>query len=67
MPASDLAGPASTTIAELLAKLGTDPKTGLNPTSYRNVLTSMGQTPYRNKRKARFRLCLPISGDPYHG
>jgi hypothetical protein len=31
LSASDLAGSASPTIAEILAKLGTDPKTGLNP------------------------------------
>jgi hypothetical protein len=31
MPTSDLAGSSSFTIAEILAKLGTDPKTGLNP------------------------------------
>jgi hypothetical protein len=31
MSASDVAGSANPTIAEILAKLETDPKTGLNP------------------------------------
>ncbi len=31
MAASDAGGSANPTIAEILTKLGTDPKTGLNP------------------------------------
>jgi len=30
MPASDFAGSANSTTAEIVAKLGTDPKTGLD-------------------------------------
>jgi hypothetical protein len=30
MPTSDVIGSARSTVAEILAKLGTDPKTGLN-------------------------------------
>jgi hypothetical protein len=37
--ASDLAGSASPTIAEILAKLGTDPKTGLNPSQLQERLS----------------------------
>jgi H+-transporting ATPase len=42
MSASDLAGSASPTVAEILAKLGTDPKTGLNSVQLQERLSKYG-------------------------
>jgi hypothetical protein len=42
MAASDVAGAPSPTIAEILAKLETDPKTGLNPAQLQERLSTYG-------------------------
>jgi len=39
MPGPDVVGSSSLRIAEILAKLGTDPKTGLNPVQLQERLS----------------------------
>ena len=39
---TDLTGSASSTVAEILAKLEADPKTGLNPTLVRIGIVTLG-------------------------
>jgi magnesium-transporting ATPase (P-type) len=67
MPASDLAGSASSTIAEILAKLGTDPKTGLNPAQLQERLSKYGPNALAEEKKTHSLLSSPISGDLYRG
>jgi magnesium-transporting ATPase (P-type) len=52
MPTSDLAGSAGPTIAEILAKLGTDPKKGLNPAQLQERLTKYGPNALREEKKS---------------
>lgn len=47
MSASDVAGSANPTITEILAKLRTDPKTGLNPDQVQERLTKYGPNALR--------------------
>jgi Cation transport ATPase len=54
MPASDLTGSASPTIAEMLAKLGTDPKTGLNPAQVQERLNKYGPNARPEEKKSAF-------------
>ena len=54
MPASDLTGSASPTIAEMLAKLGTDPKTGLNPAQVQERLHKYGPNALPEEKKSAF-------------
>ena len=51
MPASDLTGSASPTIVEMLAKLGTDPKTGLNPVQLQERLSKYGPNALTEERE----------------
>src|SRR5437867_4109445 len=52
MPTSDLAGTASPTIAEILAKLATDPNTGLNPTQVQERLNNYGPNALAEEKKS---------------
>src|SRR6184192_2098523 len=52
MPTSDLAGTASPTIAEILAKLATDPNTGLNPTQVQERLKKYGPNALAEEKKS---------------
>src|SRR5712691_9948568 len=52
MPTSDLAGSSSFTIAEILAKLGTDPKTGLNPAQLQERLNKYGPNALPEEKKS---------------
>jgi H+-transporting ATPase len=52
MPTSDLAGSSSFTIAEILAKLGTDPKTGLNPAELQKRLNKYGPNALAEEKKS---------------
>jgi H+-transporting ATPase len=51
MPTSDLTGSASPTIAEILAKLGTDPKSGLNPAQVQERLNQYGPNALAEEKK----------------
>src|SRR5467141_274175 len=52
MPVSDLTGSASSTIAEILAKLGTDPKTGLDPAELQERLNKYGPNALSEEKKS---------------
>jgi H+-transporting ATPase len=52
MSAFDAAGPASPTVAEILAKLGTDPKTGLNPGQLQERLSKYGPNALPEEKKS---------------
>jgi H+-transporting ATPase len=52
MSAFDAAGPASPTVAEILAKLGTDPKTGLNPGQLQERLSKYGLNALPEEKKS---------------
>src|SRR5882672_4878332 len=52
MSASDVAGSASSTVAEILAKLGTDPRTGLNPGQLQERLSNYGPNALPEERKS---------------
>src|SRR2546428_11736096 len=54
MPTPDLAGFSSSTVAEILAKLGTDPKTGLNPTQVQERLIKYGANALHEEKKSAF-------------
>jgi E1-E2 ATPase/cation transport ATPase-like protein len=51
MSASDVGGSARCTVAEILAKLGTDPKTGLNPVQLQKRLSKYGPNALPEERK----------------
>jgi hypothetical protein len=59
MPTSDLAGSSSFTIAEILAKLGTGPKTGLNPNELQERLIKYGPTPWSIVKLGLYRILDP--------
>ncbi len=63
MPTSDLAGSSSFTIAEILAKLGTDPKTGLNPAQVQERLNKYGPNALAEEKSAFWFPCLLLG--PY--
>ncbi|PYL52011.1 MAG: plasma-membrane proton-efflux P-type ATPase [Verrucomicrobia bacterium] len=52
MPTPDLARSSSSTVAEILAKLGTDPKTGLNPTQVQERLIKYGANALPEEKKS---------------
>src|SRR5881409_4187723 len=52
MPTSDLAGTASPTIAEILAKLATDPNTGLNSAQLQEHLSKYGPNALAEEKKS---------------
>src|SRR6266542_4236878 len=52
MSASDYTGSPSSTVAEILAKLGTDPKTGLNPAQVQERLTKYGPNALAEEKKS---------------
>jgi H+-transporting ATPase len=52
MAASDVGGFANPTIAEILAKLGTDPKTGLNPGQLQERLSKYGPNALPEEKKS---------------
>jgi len=52
MPASDAGGSANPTIAEILTKLGTDPKTGLNPGQLQERLSKYGPNALPEEKKS---------------
>src|SRR5256886_11687584 len=52
MPASDFAGSANSTTAEILAKLGTDPKTGLESVQLQKRLSKYGPNALPEEKKS---------------
>jgi H+-transporting ATPase len=52
MSASDHTESPSSTVAEILAKLGTDPKTGLNPAQVQERLTKYGPNALAEEKKS---------------
>src|SRR5919109_237787 len=52
MSGSDLTASASPTISEILAKLGTDPKTGLNPGQLQERLSKYGPNALPEEKKS---------------
>ena len=67
MSVSDLGGSASPAVAEILAKLGTDPKTGLNSVQLQKRLSNYGPNALPEEKKSAVSACSLISGDPYRG
>jgi len=49
MPGPDVVGSSSLSIAGFLAKLGTDPKTGLNPVQLQERLSKYGPNALRGR------------------
>src|SRR2546426_10050530 len=54
MPASDFAGSANSTTAEIVAKLGTDPKTGLDSAQLQERLSKYGPNALPEDKKSAF-------------
>src|SRR5438477_12282141 len=52
MSASDVAGSVRSTVAEILAKLGTDPRTGLNPDQLQENLSKYGPNALPEEKKS---------------
>jgi H+-transporting ATPase len=52
MSVSDLGGSASPAVAEILAKLGTDPKTGLNSVQLQECLSKYGPNALPEEKKS---------------
>src|SRR2546430_5854574 len=52
MPASDFAGSANSTTAEIVAKLGTDPKTGLDSAQLQERLSKYGPNALAEEKKS---------------
>ncbi len=52
MPASDFAGSANSTTAEIVAKLGTDPKTGLDSAQLQERLSKYGPNALAKEKKS---------------
>jgi magnesium-transporting ATPase (P-type) len=67
MPTSDVTESASSTVVEILAKLETDPKTGLNAAQLQERLKKYGPNALAEEKKARFLLSCLISGGLSHG
>ena len=51
MPGSNVVGSSSLNTAEILAKLGTDPKTGLNPVQLQERLSKYGPSALAEERE----------------
>jgi Cation transporter/ATPase, N-terminus len=64
MPTSDLTGPSRSTIAEILAKLGTDPKRGLNPEQVQELLDKYGPNALAEEKKSALSAFLPYFWGP---
>src|SRR5467141_505800 len=64
MPVSDLTGSASSTIAEILAKLGTDPKTGLNSAELQERLNKDGPNALPEEKKSALSACVAYFWGP---
>src|SRR5947207_11428414 len=64
MPTPDLAGSSNSTLAEILAKLGTDPKTGLNPTEVQERLKKYGPNALAEEKKSALSVFVPYFWGP---
>jgi H+-transporting ATPase len=64
MPTSEVTGSAGPAIAEVLAKLGTDPKTGLNPAQLQERLTKYGPNALPEEKKSALSALLAYFWGP---
>ncbi len=64
MSTPDLARSSSSTVAEILAKLGTDPKTGLNPTQVQERLIKYGANALPEEKKSAVSVLLAYFWGP---
>ena len=66
MSSSDVAESANSSIAEILAKLGADPKTGLDSAQLQERLSNYGPNalPEEKKKRARSFARLFLGADP---
>jgi H+-transporting ATPase len=64
MSASDVAGSANPTIAKILANLGTDPKTGLNPSQVQQRLSKYGPNALPEEKKSTLSALLAYFWGP---
>ena len=64
MPTPDLARLSSPTVAEILAKLGTDPKTGLNPAQVQERLVKYGANALPEEKKSAVSVLLAYFWGP---
>jgi hypothetical protein len=67
MAEPDAGGSTSPTVAEILTKLGTDPKVGLNSGQLQEGLSKYGPNALPEEKKSALSAFSFISGDPYHG
>jgi len=65
MPGPDVVGSSSLRIAEILAKLGTDPKTGLNPVQLQERLSKYGPNALAEEKKSALSALLTHFLGPY--
>jgi magnesium-transporting ATPase (P-type) len=59
MPTSDLTGSSRSTIAEILAKLGTNPNRDLNPAQVQERLDKYGPNALAEEKKSALSAFLP--------
>src|SRR5436189_6127425 len=64
MPASDFAGSANSTTAEIVAKLGTDPKTGLDSAQLQERLKKYGPNALAQEKKSTLSASLTYFWGP---
>ena len=64
MPGPDVVGSSSLRIAEILAKLGTDPKTGLNPVPLQERLSKYGPNALAEEKKSALSALLTYFWGP---
>src|SRR6266513_6363164 len=64
MPEPDVVGSSSMSIAEILAKLGTDAKTGLNPVQLQARLKKYGPNALAEEKKSALSALLPYFWGP---
>src|SRR5438067_6196856 len=64
MPTSDVTGSVSSTVVEILAKLETDPKTGLNAAQLQERLKKYGPNALAEEKKSALSVFLPYFWGP---
>ena len=68
MPTSDVTESVSSTVAEILAKLGTDPETGLDSAQLQERLSKYGPNALPEEKKSALAALLAYFwGDRSHG
>jgi H+-transporting ATPase len=67
MPTLDVTGSAIPTVAEVLTKLGVDPKTGLSPADLQERLNKYGPNALVEEKKSALSAFVAYFWVPYHG